>query len=52
MVTGVLDEFFDGKLAPLLETNRGCPFQCTFCVQGVRWYTKCTTSPRIGSGPR
>jgi radical SAM superfamily enzyme YgiQ (UPF0313 family) len=37
---GALDEFFDGKLAPLLETNRGCPFQCTFCVQGVRWYTK------------
>jgi radical SAM superfamily enzyme YgiQ (UPF0313 family) len=39
-LTGVLDEFFDGKLAPLVETNRGCPFQCTFCVQGVRWYTK------------
>jgi radical SAM superfamily enzyme YgiQ (UPF0313 family) len=39
-LTGVLDEFFDGKLAPLLETNRGCPFKCTFCVQGVRWYTK------------
>jgi radical SAM superfamily enzyme YgiQ (UPF0313 family) len=39
-LSGVLDEFFDGKLAPLLETNRGCPFQCTFCVQGVRWYTK------------
>jgi radical SAM superfamily enzyme YgiQ (UPF0313 family) len=39
-LTGCLDEFFDGKLAPLLETNRGCPFQCTFCVQGVRWYTK------------
>ena len=31
-LSGVLDEFFDGKLAPLLETNRGCPFQCTFCV--------------------
>ncbi|MBW2233675.1 MAG: cobalamin-dependent protein [Deltaproteobacteria bacterium] len=39
-MTGVLDEFFDGKLAPMMETNRGCPFQCTFCVQGVRWYTK------------
>lgn len=39
-LTGCLDEFFDGKLAPLVETNRGCPFQCTFCVQGVRWYTK------------
>ncbi|MBW2447082.1 MAG: cobalamin-dependent protein, partial [Deltaproteobacteria bacterium] len=38
-LTGVLDPFFDGKLAPLLETNRGCPFTCTFCVQGTRWYT-------------
>jgi hypothetical protein len=39
-LTGALDEFFDGKLAPLLETNRGCPFTCTFCVQGTRWYAK------------
>lgn len=39
-LTGVLDEFFDGKLAPMIETNRGCPFTCTFCVQGMRWYTK------------
>ncbi len=39
-LTGVFDEFFDGKLAPMIETNRGCPFACTFCVQGVRWYTK------------
>lgn len=38
--SGIQDEFFDGKLAPLLETNRGCPFTCTFCVQGTRWYTK------------
>ncbi len=39
-LTGILDEFFDSKLAPLLETNRGCPFTCTFCCQGTRWYTK------------
>jgi len=39
-LSGIQDEFFDGKLAPLLETNRGCPFTCTFCVQGTRWYTK------------
>jgi protein involved in polysaccharide export with SLBB domain/radical SAM superfamily enzyme YgiQ (UPF0313 family) len=39
-LTGIQDEFFDGKLAPLLETNRGCPFTCTFCVQGIDWYTK------------
>lgn len=37
---GVMDQFFDGKLAPLFETNRGCPFTCTFCVQGTKWYTK------------
>lgn len=39
-LTGIQDEFFDGKLAPLMETNRGCPFTCTFCVQGTKWYTK------------
>ncbi|MEO7144091.1 MAG: radical SAM protein [Bryobacteraceae bacterium] len=39
-LSGILDEFFDGKLAPLMETNRGCPFTCTFCVQGTGWYTK------------
>jgi radical SAM superfamily enzyme YgiQ (UPF0313 family) len=39
-LTGILDEFFDGKLAPIIETNRGCPFTCTFCCQGTNWYTK------------
>jgi radical SAM superfamily enzyme YgiQ (UPF0313 family) len=38
--SGSMDEFFDGKLAPFVETNRGCPFTCTFCVQGTGWYTK------------
>jgi radical SAM superfamily enzyme YgiQ (UPF0313 family) len=38
--SGILDEFFDGRLTPLLETNRGCPFGCTFCCQGTNWYTK------------
>jgi radical SAM superfamily enzyme YgiQ (UPF0313 family) len=39
-LTGIQDDFFDGKLVPMIETNRGCPFTCTFCVQGTGWYTK------------
>ena len=32
-----LDEFLeDAKLSPLLESNRGCPFTCTFCVDGIK----------------
>lgn len=41
-LTGVMDQFFDGKLAPLWETNRGCPFTCTFCVQGTEYYNRVT----------
>lgn len=39
-LNGVMDEFFDGTLLPLYETNRGCPFSCSFCVQGTNWYSK------------
>jgi len=42
-LTGVQDGFFDGKLAPMIETNRGCPFTCTFCVEGTRYHTKVHT---------
>ena len=33
-LTGILDHFFDDKLVPMLQTNRGCPFLCTFCTDG------------------
>lgn len=41
---GRLDEFFDGKLLPIIQTNRGCPFSCTFCVEGVSYYNKIYTN--------
>ena len=44
-LTGIQDEFFDGKLAPMIETNRGCPFTCTFCVQGTKYYSKIHNFP-------
>lgn len=35
-LTGMLDEFLaDPQLSPLLESNRGCPYSCTFCAWGV-----------------
>lgn len=38
---GYLDEFLqEMALTPLLESNRGCPFACTFCVDGIGARTK------------
>jgi len=39
-LTGMLDKFFDGKLTPFLETNRGCPFTCSFCHTGDYYFHK------------
>ncbi len=39
-LTGILDPFFDGRLTPFIETNRGCPFTCTFCHTGNAYFNK------------
>ena len=39
-LNGMMDKFFDGKLTPFLETNRGCPFTCSFCHTGSDYYHK------------
>lgn len=40
-LSGLLDKFFGRRdLVPIIQTKRGCPFQCTFCVEGEDYYTK------------
>ncbi len=39
-LSGMIDNFFDGRLSPLLETNRGCPFKCTYCHTGNDYFQK------------
>jgi radical SAM superfamily enzyme YgiQ (UPF0313 family) len=34
-LTGLLDEFFDDHIIPIIETNRSCPYRCTFCAWGI-----------------
>lgn len=48
-LSGWLDPFFDGRLTPFLETNRGCPFQCSFCHTGATYFQKANlfSIPRV-----
>ncbi len=39
-LSGLLDPFLKQGLYPLLETNRGCPYACTFCTWGVAAQSK------------
>ena len=45
-LSGRLDKFLDGKLLPIIQTNRGCPFSCTFCTEGQLYWNKVKTKPR------
>ncbi|MDO8742952.1 MAG: radical SAM protein [Candidatus Azambacteria bacterium] len=39
-LTGILDKFFETNLIPIAETNRGCPYRCTYCCQGAASYNQ------------
>ena len=39
--TGLLDKFLeDPAYMPMIQTNRGCPFSCTFCQEGEEYFNK------------
>lgn len=31
-LAGLMDEFFEDNLIPIIETDRGCPYKCSFCA--------------------
>ncbi len=40
-LTGLLDHFLEGDIyQPLIVTNRGCPYKCTFCGEGSDYYNR------------
>jgi len=45
-LSGILDDFLDSRQwVPILETNRGCPYACTFCVWGISALDKVRVFP-------
>lgn len=47
-LNGILDEFLDGSLLPVIQTNRGCPFTCSFCTEGQKiWSLVKRKSPEV-----
>lgn len=42
---GHLDPFLAEGLIPLFETNRGCPYSCTFCAWGISQLNKLRRYP-------
>ena len=40
-LTGLFDKFLsDSSYMPMIQTNRGCPYSCTFCQEGESYFTK------------
>lgn len=45
-LSGWMDEFLDDQyLAPIIETNRGCPYSCSFCAWGNATQSKVRQFP-------
>lgn len=41
-LTGFLDPFLSDGYVPIIQSMRGCPYSCTFCVSGTPHWSKIT----------
>lgn len=39
-LSGLCDTFLKKDIVPLLETTRGCPFNCTYCQEGHEYFSQ------------
>ncbi len=39
-LNGISDKFYDGVLIPMIQSTRGCPYQCAFCWEGGPYFQK------------
>ena len=39
-LNGISDKFYDGVLIPMIQSTRGCPYQCAFCWEGGPYFRK------------
>jgi len=37
-LSGMLDEYFNGLFDPIIQTKRGCPFNCAYCQEGQFYF--------------
>ncbi len=44
-LVGILDDFLNGTFLPVIQTNRGCPFTCSFCTEGQRVWSLVKRKP-------
>ena len=39
-LTGILDSYLLNEYIPIMQSMRGCPYSCTFCVSGNKQWSK------------
>ena len=46
ILMGLFDKFIEADFMPMIQTNRGCPYSCTYCHDGDRYYSKISSFPQ------